>query len=167
MTQNLRIVFSILLLSIALLGCIDLALDWGDTGLLHTAVEGMAILLCLVLLGLIWRQIERTIKISESDRGRTELEFLEFKRRNRDTLDQFRSAMHDQFARWNFSQTEMRVAEGLIRGYSLREIAGRANRSVKTVRNQSTSVYGKAGMTGRADLAAFFLSDLMGEDSDE
>lgn len=166
MRSDLRIAFSILLLAIAALGCVDLLFDWKGIGLLHAAVEGLAILLCICLLALLWFQVEKSVKISESHRRQAEQEFREFKLRNRQTLDQFRSALHEQFGRWDFSDAEIRVAEGLIRGYSLREIAARAGRSVKTVQNQSTAIYQKSGMTGRADLSAFFLSDMIGEDLD-
>ncbi|MBL8018778.1 MAG: helix-turn-helix transcriptional regulator [Leptospirales bacterium] len=167
MRRGLRITFAVILLVIASLGCVDLALDWGKTGMVHASIEAIAILLCLLLLVLGWMHVERTVKVSEDDRLRTEQAFQDFKARNKDTLRQFHEAMCEQFARWGFTESESRVAEGLIRGYSLREIAARAGRSVKTVRNQSTAIYARAGMTGRADLAAFFLSDLMQDDSED
>jgi DNA-binding NarL/FixJ family response regulator len=39
-------------------------------------------------------------------------------------------------------------------------------RSERTVRNQTLSIYRKSGMTGRSDLSAFFLQDIMGEEKE-
>jgi DNA-binding NarL/FixJ family response regulator len=53
------------------------------------------------------------------------------------------------------------VAFLLLKGLSLKEVAGVRNTSEKTARVQSMAVYAKAGISGRSELAAFFLEDLL------
>ncbi len=50
----------------------------------------------------------------------------------------------------------------LLKGLSHQEVADVRNVSERTVRQQARSLYRKAGLTGRADLAAYFLEDLLG-----
>lgn len=66
-----------------------------------------------------------------------------------------------QLSKWNLSQAEKEVALLLLKGLSLKEIADIRNTSEKTARAQSTSVYSKSGLSGRSELAAFFLEDLL------
>ena len=49
----------------------------------------------------------------------------------------------------------------LLKGYSHKEIATFRETSERTAREQARAVYRKAGLSGRASLAAFFLEDLL------
>jgi DNA-binding NarL/FixJ family response regulator len=49
----------------------------------------------------------------------------------------------------------------LLKGLSLKEAAEARQTSERTVRQQALAVYRKAGLAGRAELAAFFLEDLL------
>jgi DNA-binding CsgD family transcriptional regulator len=70
-------------------------------------------------------------------------------------------AIDAQFQAWRLTDAEREVALLLLKGLSLREIAGLRETSERTVRQQSLAVYRKAGLAGRADLSAFFLEDLL------
>ena len=72
----------------------------------------------------------------------------------------FASAIERQFDAWELTGAERATARGLLRGLSLRAIAERDARSERTVRQHAVAVYRKAGVAGRAELAAFFLSGL-------
>lgn len=91
-------------------------------------------------------------------------ELSEFRKVGNNAMATVRTAIRQQFAQWKFTKTESAVAEFLVRGYSLRQIAAMQQKSEGTVRNQSITIYRKAGMTGRRDLVAFFLNDLFEED---
>jgi len=106
------------------------------------------------------RLLDRAEKmVREANRQRDE-----FHDKHQNLIHDMRVAVHDQFLTWKFSPAEIRIAEMLIRGYSTRQIAAILNRSEKTVRNQALSIYEKSGMTGRSDLSAYFLSDILGEE---
>jgi DNA-binding CsgD family transcriptional regulator len=70
-------------------------------------------------------------------------------------------AIDAQFSRWNLTEAEREVALLLLKGLSLKEIAAIRATTERTVRAQARSLYGKAGLTGRAALSAFFLEDLL------
>lgn len=71
------------------------------------------------------------------------------------------AAIDAQMARWSLTVSEKDIALLLLKGLSLKEIAEIRKTVEKTVRTQSTSIYAKAGLAGRSELAAFFLEDLL------
>jgi DNA-binding NarL/FixJ family response regulator len=66
-----------------------------------------------------------------------------------------------QFSHWKLTQAEMEVGFLLLKGFSLKEIADIRKTKVKTVQQQSQSIYQKTGLASRSELAAFFLEDLL------
>ena len=79
----------------------------------------------------------------------------------RTLLNGLGEAIDAQFSRWNLTEAEREVALLLLKGLSLKEIAAVRATTERTVRAQARSLYGKAGLTGRAALSAFFLEDLL------
>jgi DNA-binding CsgD family transcriptional regulator len=70
-------------------------------------------------------------------------------------------AIDRQFDAWGLTPAEREVALLVLKGLGHKQIAGLTGRSERTVRQHAVTVYGKAGLGGRAELAAFFLQDLM------
>ena len=75
-------------------------------------------------------------------------------------LADLRRAIDDQLDAWQLTPAEREVAVHLLQGWSHKEIAHRTGRSEPTVRQHAVAAYRKAGVAGRAELAAFFLGDL-------
>ncbi|WP_299085340.1 LuxR C-terminal-related transcriptional regulator [uncultured Paraglaciecola sp.] len=73
------------------------------------------------------------------------------------------SVIRSQFEQWELSPSESEVAMLLIKGFSMKEIAELRNVKEKTVRLQATKIYSKSGYSGRHELAAHFIEDLMSE----
>lgn len=73
------------------------------------------------------------------------------------------SVMQEQFSQWSLSPSEKEIALLIIKGLSMKEIAAARNVKEKTVRSQATSIYAKSGYTGRHELSAHFIEDLMSE----
>ena len=71
------------------------------------------------------------------------------------------SAMQHQFEDWGLSPSESEIALLLIKGLSMKEISLARDVKEKTVRQQATSVYAKSGCSGRHELVARFIEDLM------
>lgn len=71
------------------------------------------------------------------------------------------SAIDQQFERWSLSPAEKEVALLLLKGLSHKELAEVRSVTEATARQQARAVYKKAGLSGRNDLAAFFLEDLL------
>lgn len=70
-------------------------------------------------------------------------------------------AIDQQLAQWGLTPAEKEVAFLLLKGFSLKEIAGLRGTTEKTARVQSMAIYAKSGLSGRSELAAFFLEDLL------
>jgi DNA-binding NarL/FixJ family response regulator len=66
---------------------------------------------------------------------------------------------------WRLTSSEREVAVLLLKGHGHKQIAAATSRSERTVRQHSVAVYQKSGLQGRAELAAFFLEDLVVPDS--
>jgi DNA-binding CsgD family transcriptional regulator len=75
------------------------------------------------------------------------------------------AAVDRQFEDWGLTVAEKEVAGLLIKGLSLKELAELRGVSEATARQQARSIYKKANLGGRHELAAFFLEDLLGPPS--
>ncbi|MGR3467946.1 MAG: helix-turn-helix transcriptional regulator [Shimia sp.] len=89
-------------------------------------------------------------------------------RRNRAVEEQLQvasGALSDlidaRFAEWQLTPAERDVALFAIKGLSLQEIAEMRQTSAGTVKAQTAAIYRKAGVSGRPQLIAHFVEDLM------
>ncbi len=81
--------------------------------------------------------------------------------KSEDVLKGLAVAIDRQFDKWELTPAERDVALLQLKGLRHKEIADLRNTSERTVRQQALSIYKKAGLSGRTDLAAFFLEDLL------
>ena len=72
-------------------------------------------------------------------------------------------AIGDQLRQWGLSPAEADVAGLLLKGCSMKEIALARDTSEATIRQQAQTVYQKSGLSGRAELSAYFLDSLFSE----
>lgn len=66
-----------------------------------------------------------------------------------------------QFHEWGLTEAERCTAILVLKGLSHKDIADRCGRSERTVRQHAVAVYRKSGLAGRAELAAYFMEDLL------
>ena len=69
--------------------------------------------------------------------------------------------LQTQFSEWNLTRTEREVSLLLLKGLSFKEIAAVRNTMEKTVRQQASSIYKKAGVSGRHAFSAWFIEDIL------
>ncbi len=69
--------------------------------------------------------------------------------------------IHSQFRRWGLTPAESETALLILKGYGHKEIAALQGKSERTVRQHAIAIYRKSGLSNRAELAAFFLEDLL------
>lgn len=91
----------------------------------------------------------------------TKRSYQEWKEKTQSNAREIRLLIDQQFSVWQLSGSEKDVALLLIKGLSMKEIAEIRNTQEKTVRQQSTMIYRKSGLSGRQELAAFFLEDIL------
>ena len=65
------------------------------------------------------------------------------------------------FVSWVLTSAEREIALLILKGLSYKEIASERGTTERTVRHQALAIYRKAGVTGRAEMAAFFLQDML------
>lgn len=122
----------------------------GLDGVWHIAVEfAVFVAISVVLGGELHhvRKLNRDITAEKSKNARLAGEML--------------TVINGQFERWSLSSSEAEVALLLIKGLSMKEIAEARDVKEKTVRAQAASIYAKSSQTGRHELAAYFIEDLM------
>lgn len=66
-----------------------------------------------------------------------------------------------QFSEWALTGSETEVGWLLLKGLSLKEIAMVRSTQEKTVRQQASSIYKKAGISGRHAFSAWFIEDIL------
>lgn len=69
--------------------------------------------------------------------------------------------LQSQFEYWQLTSTEKEVSLFLLKGLSFKEIASVRNTMEKTVRQQASSIYRKAGVSGRHEFSAWFIEDFL------
>ena len=67
-----------------------------------------------------------------------------------------------QFTAWGLTPAERDVALFALKGLDIADIAELRGAAQGTVRAQLTRIYAKAGVSGRAQFAAWFVEDLLG-----
>jgi DNA-binding NarL/FixJ family response regulator len=152
---------------------IDLITDLRErTTLAHFLLELMVVVIGFLAAGAIALRLRRSARdaqelrdhaarLAESLRA-TQEEAARWRRDAADLIAGLSAAIDAQFARWLLSPAESEIALLLLKGLSHKEIAQLRSVSETTVRQQARSLYRKAGLSGRNDLAAFFLEDLLG-----
>ena len=130
----------------------------------HQIVEGIAALIALggalwVFL-LLWGR-SKVIQSLSGDLAVAREEAQRWRQETAELLRGLSEAIDLQFARWDLTPAEQEVALLLLKGLSTRDIAMMRDTREATVRQQAQVVYRKANLEGRAELAAFFLEDLL------
>jgi DNA-binding CsgD family transcriptional regulator len=70
-------------------------------------------------------------------------------------------AVDAQFQDWQLSPGEREIGMLLLKGLSIKEIAALRETNEKTVRQQASAIYRKAGIAGRHAFSAWFIEDLL------
>ncbi|MCH5434660.1 helix-turn-helix transcriptional regulator, partial [Leptospira interrogans serovar Canicola] len=78
------------------------------------------------------------------------------------TNQSFWESLQRQLEEWDLSEKE--IALLLLRGMSNHQIAAIRGKSLKTIENQTFSIYQKSGTTGKLEFIAYFISPLLPEE---
>jgi DNA-binding CsgD family transcriptional regulator len=163
--RTLRVLLAIVLTATIVGGGFDLFLDsptsWNSP---HVVYEVLLLLLALITMVLLWRGWWRSAhtlrqtrhvlaaRAAERDAWRASAEAA---------LAGLGRAIDERFAAWRLTPVEREVALFLLKGHSHKQIAYTTGRSERTIRQHAVSVYEKSGLSGRAELAAFFLEGVL------
>ncbi len=163
-TPTLERPLAVTLAVIAAAGVVDLILDaptdWRSA---HVFYEVALILGASGAAAWWWRRLRRTEQANrrlEALVAERQAERDEWRTSAEQALAGFAAAIGRQLDTWQLTPAEREVVILLLKGKSHKEIATASGRSERTVRQHATAAYEKAGLGGRATLAAFFLRDL-------
>lgn len=161
---GLRLLLAGILLVIVAGGVVDLILDAPRAWLtFHVLFElGMvaAALVSATALWLGWWRARRTVATLTRSLAQRQAERDAWRASAEQALEGLGRAIGQQFDHWKLTPAEREVALLLLQGYGHKQIAGVTGRSERTVRQHAVAAYRKAGLGGRAELAAFFLQDV-------
>jgi len=164
LAPRLRVPLTLLLLAIGAGGALDLLLDapenWRS---FHVLYEVALIVSALGLVAWLWRgwwRAEESAGALQRSLTERQAERDAWRVRAERALEGLGKAVDQQFGAWQLTAAEREVALLLLKGHGHKQIAAATGRSERTVRQHAVAVYKKAGVQGRAALAAFFLEDL-------
>lgn len=165
MKKNERWIISGVLFLIALLTSIDIYNDYFEgVAAWHISIETVVAFMALTGIFYLLRgrfrlqqSLEREQQFSEELRA----EAQKWRQVSRKYLEGLSMEIDNQLDRWGLTEAEKDVAFLLLKGFTNKEIAEVRNTSVKTVRTQNNAIYTKSGLSGRSELSAFFLEDLL------
>lgn len=131
----------------------------------HAVVEGSAVVAGVIAVAAILRHLHGLLRETHVLRERLATSSADAERWAREArimIEGLAGAIDEQLERWHLSAAEKDIALLLLKGLEHKEIAQLRDVSQTTVRQQARSLYRKAGLAGRHELAAFFLEDLLG-----
>jgi DNA-binding CsgD family transcriptional regulator len=135
-------------------------MDWE-----HISIELAVVLFAVIgltLLGYTYYQAtQQTLKHMQTDLIAAQQEAKRWRDESRDLIQGLGVEIQKQFIRWGLTQAESEVGLLILKGFSYQEVADIRGASERTVREQARLLYRKAGLTGRSELSAFFLEDLL------
>jgi DNA-binding CsgD family transcriptional regulator len=173
-TSERRLLIGVLLtfVGVGLFAAVDISADLHqgtttghvlvETGILLVAMLGSVFIgYRLVLTLRRARAVQEEAMALAAQLEATRAEASRWRREARDLMNGLGKALDRQFDRWKLTPAEKEVALLLLKGLSHKDIAEVRTVTEATARQQATAIYRKGGLSGRHDLAAFFLEDLM------
>ncbi len=156
----------------AVLAAIDLFSDLREgTTLGHVLGEGVIFFVGFLGAGVVARKLVTVTRLARAVEAEantlagkleaTAAEAARWRSEARDLMMGLGQAIDAQFDSWNLSPAEKEVGLLLLKGLSHKEVAEVRSVTDATARQQARALYKKAGLSGRHDLSAFFLEDLM------
>ncbi len=168
-----RFVFvTLAFLVVSAFAVLDIAADLGEgTPFEHVIIEGVIAILgavgtCfgvsrILLLRKQTQELSRAkSELSERLKGSCE-EAERWREKARELLQGLGELIDQQFEQWRLTRAERSVALLILKGLSHKELAALRQVGEATVRQQAASIYKKANVSGRHELSAFFLEDLL------
>jgi len=163
LSQQRILVFVLLALSIGTV--MDLIFDQPATvWSFHVLFEVSLALFGLCAVVFFWlrlRQAGQDLVLTQEQMSIRSAERDQWRSRTLKLLAGLGTEMDRQLREWGLSPAERETALMLLKGLEHKQIAAVQGKSERTVRQHAIAVYKKSGLSGRAELSAFFLEDLL------
>jgi DNA-binding CsgD family transcriptional regulator len=166
--SRFRLILLTAFVIIGILAAIDIVADIREgTETIHIVIECIVFIISIMSALAISLRLYKEAKVSrqlveemslELQKNREEAK--EWKNETQELLQGLGISIGKQFERWELTPSEKEIGLFLLKGLSHKEVAYIRGVSEATARQQARSIYKKAGLNGRHDLAAFFLEEL-------
>jgi len=160
-----ELMFATLLSAILVLTGADLFFDYADgSPPEHLLLELLVIFTSVGGVGWLFfetRQRQRELEQVRTELATTHADLSESQLQLRQSQRPYIELIQKQFEQWQLTPSEQDVARLLLKGLSFEQVAAVRETREKTVRQQATSLYRKAGVNGRHELAAWFFEDFI------
>lgn len=123
-----------------------------------------AVVMILAIISIVWilsEQYQQSLQIRHLKQELSDLSAQPVSAYVLDARRKFSEVIQQQFSDWGLTDSEREVGWLLLKGLSLNEIAVIRDTLAKTVRQQASAIYKKAGVSGRHAFAAWFIEDLL------
>jgi DNA-binding CsgD family transcriptional regulator len=131
----------------------------------HLAIELMLIVASFALIGFlsigIWRQTRSNRQLKEELASLSGSPPSGLPPEVQAARHGLAEVVQQQFKMWSLTRTEKEVAMLMLKGLSFKEIASVRDTLEKTVRQQASGIYRKAGVNGRHEFSAWFIEDFL------
>lgn len=165
MNPKERIFIAAILFTIIVFVTTDLLLDLRQgVRFWHAVVEGGAAITAFIGILLLLRgtfSLKHSLAEERRHSSLLQKEAVAWRAQSNQYLAGLSQTIDAQLSRWKLTMAEKEVAFLLLKGMSLKEIAEIRKTAEKTARTHSMAIYAKAGLSGRSELSAFFLEDLL------
>lgn len=165
MNKNERRIIAVVLISIVLLTSVDIYNDYFEgVATWHISIEAFVGVIALVGVFYLIRghfKLQKNLKKEKQLTGEFQVEARKWKQVSEKYVRGLSVEIENQLDRWDLTKAEKEVSFLMLKGLSNKEIAEIRGTTVPTIRAQTNAIYSKSGLSGRSELSAFFLEDLL------
>ena len=165
MNNHERFIIAAVLFAIALLTAIDIYKDYYEgVAVWHITVEALVGIIALIGTFYLIKgrfTLQHTLENERKLSGELQTEAEKWRQVSKKYVKGLSAEIERQLDKWGLTQAEKEVSILLLKGLSNKEIAEIRGSRVPTVRAQTNAIYSKSGLSGRSELSAFFLEDLL------
>lgn len=165
MDRKERTFITIVLAMIVIMVGMDLVTDSSEgVSWWHLLAEGATAIAALVGIFFLMRgsfDLRHSLAAEKQQSSNFQVEAEKWRSESKKYLEGLSQTIDSQLTNWKLTNSEKEVAFLLLKGLSLKEVADVRKTAEKTARTQAISIYSKAGLSGRSELSAFFLEDLL------
>jgi DNA-binding NarL/FixJ family response regulator len=163
---NLKTVFIIIvLLFIMVFNTLDLINDFAEQESLWHLIEEMIVIFMafslIAYLVIDVRLQKRNLELLRQELKSTEYSLEKSHAVIQNARKNYSEVIQQQFIDWQLSHGQQEIALLLLKGLTFNEIAAIRETKEKTVRQQASEIYKKAGVSGRHAFSAWFFEDFL------
>lgn len=165
MNRSERLIILLVLLIIAVFTSLDAYNDYLEgVALWHISIEAIIAIIALVGVFYLIRgrfKLQQNLKKEKQLTGELQVEAQKWKQVSEKYVSGLSVEIENQLDRWDLTKAEKEVSFLMLKGLSNKEIAEVRGTTVPSIRAQTNAIYSKSGLSGRSELSAFFLEDLL------